>query len=437
MTKISIITLGCKVNQYETDSLIYSLKKAGFDVNIGLSEASIYIINSCAVTNEAEHKSREQISKIIKINPTAKIYVCGCSSQFHPEKFLDKPNVCCVVGTENKLKLVESIINDHKGNLTEPISNKFLDTYKSEPTRTRSYLKIQDGCNNFCSYCIIPYTRGRERSRTLSSIKNEVKRLSKLTKEIVLVGINVASYGKDLAPKRSLVDVVNIFKDYKHLRLRFSSFEMGTITPELLDSLKELPNFCPFFHISLQSANNNVLKKMNRHYTISDYTTLINEIKRHFPSAGISTDIIAGFPTETDSDFEDGAKNIKAIGFSNIHIFPYSKREGTVASTYPQINGTIIKSRAKTLTNIANISKQNFLISQTNSTEEVLIEEIKRGFFTGFTKNYIRTYISPEYNLEPNKTYKVKLLSPYLDGMMAEVVSEVIYEWLYFLQNIK
>lgn len=433
MKKISIITLGCKVNQYESDSLVYSLKQAGFEVFTGLVFADAYIINSCAVTNEAEHKSREQVSKILKLNPDAKVYVCGCSSQFHPEKFLEKPNVTCVVGTENKLKLVDTIVNNYVGNLTETQSTKFLDTYKSEPTRTRTYLKIQDGCNNFCSYCIIPYTRGRERSRSILSIERELKRLSTLTKEIVLVGINIASYGKDLKPQRSLVDVIKLFKQYPNIRLRFSSFEMGTITDEVLKELKTHPNFCPFFHISLQSANNNVLKKMNRHYTIKDYTSLIKGIRKYFPTAGISTDIITGFPTETDQDFIDGLKNIRALKFSNIHVFPYSKREGTVAATYPQINGTIIKARAKELATIATESKLSFISSLKNKTDEVLIEELKKGFFTGFTKNYVKTYISPNSNIETNKIYKVKILAPYLDGVMAEIKEEINYDWLYFL----
>lgn len=424
MKKVCIITLGCKVNQYESEAMLFSLKEKGFEVSTKLTPADYYIINSCAVTNEAEHKSREQVAKILKINPDAKIYVCGCSSEFHPDKFLEKQNVQAVVGTENKLLLIEAIINEQKGNLKVAQSTKYFDAYKAEPTRTRGTIKIQDGCNNFCSYCIIPYTRGRERSRTIASIKNEVKRLSNKTNEIVLVGINIAAYGKDLKPKRSLVDVVNIFKEYPNLRLRFSSFEMGTITKELLLNLKDIPNFCPFFHISLQSANNNVLKKMNRHHSFEDYYNTVSEIRKVFPNAGISTDIIVGFPTETNEDFIDGLNNIKTIQFSNIHIFPYSKREGTLAATYPQVNGVIIRERVKQLKDVAESSKNNFTKQNINSTHEVLIEELKNGFFTGLTKTYIKTYIPPSTPLDINKIYKVKIITPYLDGVMAEIIGE-------------
>lgn len=425
MKKVCIITLGCKVNQFESDSLVFALNASGFETSTKLTVADYYIINSCAVTNEAEHKSREQITKIIKLNPSAKIYVCGCSAQVHPDSFLSKPNVMAVVGTENKLKLVEAIKNNERGNLAEDISSAFFDGYTPSPTRTRSHLKIQDGCNNFCSYCIIPFTRGRERSRSLQSIKKEVKRLSGLTKEIVLVGINIAGYGKDLKPKRSLRDVVNIFKEYPSLRLRFSSFEMGTLSEELLTDLKSLPSFCPFFHISLQSANNDVLKKMNRHHSFEDYYSLVKQIRKYFPLANISTDIIAGFPTETEANFLDGKKNIEKIKFGNIHIFPYSKREGTVASTYPELNGTLVKARAKDLSEVAKASKISFINKNLNKKEEVLIEEYKNGFLVGFTKNYLKCYLAPATHLKLNTVYKVKLISAYLDGVMGEVISEV------------
>lgn len=425
MSKISIITLGCKVNQYESDSLKHALVQEGFEVSTKLEYAEYYIINTCAVTNEGEHKSREQISKIIKLNPNAKIYICGCSSELHPESFAKKQNVEYIVGTENKLQLIQAIKNQTRGISDLRPSAKYFDCYSSEPSKTRSYIKIQDGCNNFCSYCIIPFTRGRERSRPLSSIKKEVKRLSSITKEIVLVGINIASYGRDLRPEKNLIDVVNIFKDHPEIRFRFSSFEMGTLTPELLQTLKDLPNFCPFFHISLQSACDNVLKKMNRHHNFNDYENLVNNIRSVFPNAGISTDIISGFPTETEDDHNEGVANIKKINFSNIHVFPYSSREGTVASKLPQINGTIIKARAREVQDLAHMAKSNYIKNNLNSTHEVLIEEFKNGYYMGYTKNYIKTYIKPTSNVEVNKIYKVILKTHLNDGAVGEIINEV------------
>ena len=422
MKKVSIITLGCKVNQYESDAIKCALEKDGYLVSSKLEEADYYIINSCAVTNEGEHKSREQISKINKLNPNAKIYICGCSGELHPNSFICKENVEFVSGTENKLQVVEAIKNNLRGISNIRPSTSYFDEYSSTPSKTRGYIKIQDGCNNFCSYCVIPFTRGRERSRCISSIKREVSRLSKLTNEIVLVGINIAAYGRDLRPKKSLIDVVNIFKDFPQIRLRFSSFEMGTLNTELLQTLKSLPNFCPFFHISLQSASNNVLKKMNRHHNFEDYENLVKEIRKHFPTAGISTDIIAGFPTETEEDHKLGIKNIKKIKFSNIHVFPYSSRDGTVASKLPQINGTIIKNRAKEIQDIANALKINYINKNLNCEHEVLIEEFKSGYFTGYTKSYIKTYIKPSIDIEINKVYKVILKTQHRDGAIGEIL---------------
>ena len=425
MNKVSIITLGCKVNQYESDSIKDALEREGFIVASKLEPADFYIINTCAVTNEGEHKSREQISKIIKVNPNAKIYICGCSGELHPDLFMKKDNVEFVCGTENKLQIIQAIKNETKGISEQRPTHTYFDEYTSAPSKTRSYIKIQDGCNNFCSYCVIPYTRGRERSRPLSSIKNEIATLSKTTKEIVLVGINIAAYGKDLTPKRDLIDVVNIFRKYPNIRFRFSSFEMGTLTPELLSTLKSLTNFCPFFHISLQSACDNILKKMNRHHNFNDYKNLVDNIRTFFPLAGISTDIIAGFPTETEEDHHECIKNIKSINFSNIHVFPYSSREGTVASKLPQINGTIIKQRSKEIQEVANTSKINHIINNLNTEHEVLIEEFKNGHYLGYTKNYIKTYIKTTSAVEINKIYKVVLTGIHNDGATANIISEV------------
>lgn len=427
MEKVCIITLGCKVNQYESDAIRFGLEQAGYEVLPSLTTADYYVINSCAVTNEAEHKSREYISKILKLNPTAKIYVAGCSSQAHPNSFLEKPNVQMVVGTENKIKIINAIKNGLKGNHIEPQGKTYNDCYAAKPARTRAYIKIQDGCNNFCSYCIIPYTRGRERSRPIESIKTELERLAASeVKEVVLVGINIAGYGKDLK-NTSLVDVVKLFHAYPNLRLRFSSWEMGTISAALLKELKKIPSFCPFFHISLQSASNNVLKTMNRHYTFKDYYKTIALILKYFPNAGISTDIIAGFPTETEEDFNTTINNIQLIPFSNIHIFSYSTREGTVAARYKPLSGTIVKERARKLKEVADTLKTCYINKNITKIEEVLIEENKNGYFVGFGKNYIKTYIKPAIQIKPNQIVKVKIIEPFKDGVIGEIIWQTAF----------
>ena len=429
--KYAIYTLGCKVNQYESEAIAKQLKDRGDSVSFGLVPADVYILNTCAVTNEAEHKSREVIAKMVKLNKDARIYVCGCSSELHPKKFLDRPNIVAVIGTENKNKLLEIIDSGALGDRCFNINNfNYNDNYSIDGERIRSFIKIQDGCNNFCSYCIIPYTRGRERSRTIESTINEYERVAKSSKEIVLVGINMAGYGKDLEGKPTLTDLVNKLAKFSKTRLRFSSFEMGTISVELLEALKSHPNFCPFFHLSLQSGADNVLRKMNRHYTFDEYLSCVELIRKYFPNAGISTDIIVGFPTETDEDFNECLENVKRAKFTDSHIFPFSKREGTVAGSMPIINGEIIKTRVKRLEEVTNASKSEFLEFMKGKTEEVLIEEEKDGYLVGFTKNYIKCYIDTKTYKNPqeitnkylNSVAQVKLTEIYKLGMKGELI---------------
>lgn len=427
----SIYTLGCKVNQYESEAIAKQLKDRGDSVSFGLTPADVYILNTCAVTNEAEHKSREVIAKMVKLNKDARIYVCGCSSELHPEKFLDRPNVVAVIGTENKDKLLEIIDSGALGDRCFNIDNlNYNDNYSIDGERIRSFIKIQDGCNNFCSYCIIPYTRGRERSRTIESTIAEYERVGKSSKEIVLVGINMAGYGKDLEGNPTLAELVRKLSKFKDTRLRFSSFEMGTITIELLEALKDHPNFCPFFHLSLQSGSNNVLKKMNRHYTFDEYLSCVKLIREYFQTAGISTDIIVGFPTETDEDFNECLENVKKVKFSDCHIFPFSKREGTIAGKMPIINGETIKNRAKKLNEVTARSREEFLDSMKGENEEVLIEEESDGYLVGLTKNYIKCYISTKSDNNTqesttkflNEVVKVKLTDIYKLGMKGEII---------------
>lgn len=420
--KFCIITLGCKVNSYESDSLFKQIEKAGHTVSNKLEVADVYIINSCAVTTEAEHKSREVIAKINKINENAKIYVCGCSSQLHPASFLSKKNVVAVLGTESKDKLLDIINKNLQGDQREKINDKtYNENYTANIIKTRTFIKVQDGCNNFCTYCIIPYVRGRERSRSIEDIDKELQEIYGKTNEVVIVGINMAAYGKDLKPARTVSDIIRLFRKYEGLRLRFSSFEMGTITEEFLIEAQKLEGFCPFFHISLQSASNNVLNKMNRKYQIEDYIKTVDLVRKYFPNANISTDIIVGFPTETEEDFVCGLKNIANIKFGNVHIFPYSSREGTVASKYKVLNGAIVKDRISRLKQITDNSREEYINSLLGQTDEVLFEEQEDGYYVGFTKTYIKCYVKSNCKLE-NKIIDVKLISPLKNGILGEII---------------
>ena len=423
--KVSVITLGCKVNTYESEAIANALIDAGFIVENNLCEADIYIINTCAVTNEAERKSRGHIAKCLKLNPKAEIYIAGCASQNNSEQFLKYDNVKFVVGTNDKLKLVSVITSNAKveKQAYKTEETEYNDTYKSKHSRARAVIKIQDGCNNFCSYCLIPYLRGRERSRSLSSIKREIELLSKTSKEIVLTGINMSAYGKDIKNQNlGLIDVCELFLD-TDVKFRISSLEVNVITDEFLSRLSKIQAFQPHFHLSLQSGSNDVLKKMNRHYTIEEYKEKVNLIRKYYKNANITTDIIVAFPTETEENFKETCKNAREIGFGFIHVFPYSKRDGTLASKFKNINdGNVAKERSFILTNLAKEMRDNFTNQNIGIDYDVIIEQKYEDYFVGHTPNFIKCYIKSTNDLKPNDIVKVKIDKVYKDGAIAQLI---------------
>ena len=424
MMKCAIYTLGCKVNQYESEALGKALKERGVEVLFGLSVADSYILNSCAVTNEAEHKSREILAKMRKLNPDAKIYVCGCSSELHTESFAERENVIAVIGTEAKDKLVDLIMGDVDFLNKQDICDKlYNDNYKIDGERIRSYLKIQDGCNNFCSYCIIPYLRGRERSREIESIIEEYSRISKVSKEVVLVGINLSHYGSEKNSGEDLTRVIEELSRFKNVRLRISSLEQDAINERLLNALKKHQSFCPSFHIPLQSGSEEVLRKMNRHYGINEYKKAIKMIRDVFPNASISTDLIVGFPTETEEDFKECLLNVEEIGFSSMHIFPFSKREGTACDRYNQLDGKVVKRRIEEMKKVADKSREGYILKQIGLADEVLVEEEADGEFIGYTKNYLKCYLNSKSDIK-NEIIKVKIVEKYKNGVRGEIVNE-------------
>ena len=316
--KIVVYTLGCKVNQYESESLMFVLGQSGHEVFSHLTYADLYIINTCAVTNEAEKKSRQAIAKCKALNPNAKVIVCGCASEKNAKQFRDIENVTYITGVANKLDIAFNL--DKNTTQIYKHTDEYDDNYTSVPTKTRAYVKIQDGCNNFCSYCIIPYLRGRSRSRNIISILNEINQLSKTVKEIVITGIDVSDYKID--NKKALNVLIEKLKPYKNIRFRLSSLEQGVIDKSLIDAFKDV-NICPHFHLSLQSGCNSVLKRMNRKYRTKDYLKTVKLLRKNFDNPNISTDIIVGFPEETEEEFKETYNFAKKVGFANIHIFPY------------------------------------------------------------------------------------------------------------------
>ena len=411
--KIAVETLGCKVNKYESDALVFELKKRGYETTDKLEFADAYVVNSCAVTNEAEKKSRQMLERVRKLNPNAKIYVMGCASQNNPKKFIEK-GAQFVVGTANKQKILDDLENI--GTHIYDFPKQYEDDLFSAQSLSRAYIKIQDGCNNFCTYCLIPYLRGRSRSRSLESIVDEVSKLPENVKEVVLVGIDVSDFQID--GKKALGTLLKSLDGFGK-RLRLSSMEDNLISDEFLKILASLKNFCPHFHLSLQSGCDNVLKKMNRKYTTAQFEESVNKIRKYFPNAGITTDIIVGFPTETDEDFETTMKFVEKIKFSQLHIFPYSKRNGTAASKlYKDLSGNIKTQRLKRLEELGKKLSLDFI--NQNKTGKVLIEEFADGYFEGYTENYIKCFLQGDF--EVGDIVDVKIIKPFKNGALCEKI---------------
>ena len=412
---VSVITLGCKVNEYESQSILNQLKSEGYEIKEGLVKADAYIVNTCAVTNTAERKSRQVLSKIFKLNPDAKVAVCGCAVQNNPAQFLKNKNVIAILGNEGKNEIIKFIKNKNK-ELKDIIHDKYVNTLRPIETRTRQYIKIQDGCNYFCTYCIIPYLRGRSRSRDVDDIIDEIKNTS--ANEIVLTGINISDFriNEKLGLKTLIKEIDKLNK-----RFRISSLECNVLDDEMLEILKNSKNFCPHFHISLQSACNETLKRMNRRYTIEDFIKIVEKIKKNFTLSSISTDIIVGFKGESEEEFNTTVENLKKIQFSFMHIFPYSERTGTVAT---RLNGSVNKCEQKKrehiLQKLNKEFKENFYNQNKNTIHKVLIEEVvDENLSLGYTDNYIYTYINSK--CEVGQIVNVKLVAPYESGMKGTI----------------
>lgn len=407
--KVCVFTLGCKVNRYESDVIINKLIERGYEVTENLEKADYYVINTCAVTAEAEKKSRQCVARVKKQNPAAKILICGCASENNAKQF-EKDGVVYVSGTAKKdlLSLLpESGIN------VEDIPKSYEESGFAENVRTRAYVKIQDGCNNFCSYCLIPYVRGRSRSRALDKVVEEVRSVPENIKEIVLTGIDISSYGKDIG--LSLKDLILALSDVDK-RIRLGSFEMNIIDDGLLNALKGLRHFCPHFHLSLQSGSDEVLRTMNRHYKTKDYLERVRLIRKYFPLAGITTDVIVGFPTETDEEFLISKEFVKSVGFSDVHCFPYSPRKGTASyKKYKPLDSSVIDGRMKEMLEIKENLKKDFLLKNVGATHEVLFEEYENGYCAGYSENYIRFY---DKTAKPDEIRKITGKAQIFDGLM-------------------
>lgn len=409
MKRVAFYTLGCKVNQYETEAMEEIFVKRGYNVVDGNEEADVYVINTCTVTNLGDRKSRQFIRRAKKSNEDSIVVAVGCYSQVAPEEVEKIEGVDIVIGTTDRDKIVdfceEAKTKRKKINVVKSIKGhkKFesLNIYDVK-SKTRAYIKIQEGCNQFCSYCIIPYARGPIRSRDLDDIIKETERLAEAGfKEVILTGIHVASYGKDLKN----IDLLKVIEEVSKVegieRIRLSSVEPTLIDERFMEKALEIKKLCDHFHLSLQSGSDTVLNRMNRKYTTSQYEEIVKLIRRYMPDAGITTDIIVGFPGETEEEFEETYNFVKNIGFSRIHVFKYSPRKGTPASKFEnQIHGTIKHERSERLINLGNELMSSFNEKYIGRTMDVLFEEIKNGFIEGYTTNYIRVKAKPSKEKE-------------------------------------
>lgn len=411
--RASVVTLGCKVNEYESQSIMNQLKQAGYEIFEGLVPADVYVVNTCAVTNTGERKSKQVLAKLEKLNPNAKIVVCGCAVQNNPAKFLGNPNVIALTGNYGK-HIIMDFINKQNKVLPDLMHDHYDEMPRPIETRTRQYIKIQDGCNYFCSYCLIPYIRGRSRSRDLTDILAEIRDTK--ASEIVLTGINMSDYRID--GKLALATLIKEV-DKLNKRFRISSIECNVLDDEMFAVLKACKNFCPHFHLSLQSACNETLKRMNRRYTIEKFIEITDRIRAEFPTACISTDLIVGFKGETDEEFNATYKNLERIGFDFMHIFPYSIRSGTVASKMDgDVPSEVVAKREKLLQELNTKFKTNFYLKNKGTKHKLLVEIVDENYSIGYTDNYIYTYIPKKYNI--GEIVDVTLVEPFKKGMKAE-----------------
>ena len=412
---VAIHSLGCKVNSYEAESMEQLLKQAGytivpFDENI---TADIYIINTCSVTNIADRKSRQMLHKSKKINPDAIVVAAGCYVNADTKKAAEDNAVDIVLGNNCKINIVEALENYYKDKNNSEMVVDFKEKQEYEElkldevsTHTRAYIKIQDGCNQFCSYCIIPYTRGRIRSRDIDEIEEEVTKLvSKGFKEVVLTGIHLTSYGVD-NNKGSLLEVIMRLDKIEGLqRIRLGSLEPRVITEEFAKTLSSSKKICPHFHLSLQSGCDTVLKRMNRKYTTQEYYDKCCILRKYFNNPAITTDVIVGFPQETEEEFEATKVFLEKVHFYEMHIFKYSRRKGTVADRMEgQVDEKVKTQRSAILLELENKMSKEYRQQHIGKTEEVLIEEIVsencKDYFMGFTPDYIRVKIACDTALD-------------------------------------
>lgn len=422
--KFTILTFGCKVNSYESEFMKELLINHGYIYNENEKTSDIVIVNTCSVTNTADNKCKKTIRSVRRDNENSILVVCGCTAENHREELNDL-NIDILIGNTDKSKIVE-MIEEFKDTNKKYI--KFYDERRKEfedmnvesfSDLTRAYVKIQDGCNNYCAYCIIPYVRGSIRSKKFDEAVQEIKTLvSKGHKEIVFTGINTGAYGKETG----LYDLTDLIREISKIdgleRIRVSSIEITEIDDKFIEEMRINPKLCAHLHVSLQSGSERVLQVMNRKYTKAEYLEKISKLKNARPEINLTTDVIVGFPTETEEEFNECIEYCKIVGFSKIHVFPYSKREGTKAASMDgHLPNNIKKDRARKLIAIDNDLQLEYNKKFIDKTVNVLIEEIVDGKSIGHTQNFLKVEIDEILNT--NTCYDVIVKEAYIDKVVA------------------
>lgn len=432
MKKVAFYTLGCKVNQYETEAMLEMFKKDGYVQVESEDFADVYVINTCTVTHMSDRKSRQYIRRMKKKNPDAIIAVVGCYSQVSPEEILDIEEVNLVMGTNERRQIVEEIKKIDASKKVSTVDDimkvrAFEEIEISQSNgKTRAFMKIQDGCDRFCTYCIIPYARGgKVRSRNIDSILEEANKLANNGyKEIVLTGIHVASYGKDL--RQEQITLLNVIKEIDKIdgikRIRLSSVEPVLFTDEFVSEVSKMEKVCPHYHLSLQSGCDETLKRMNRRYTTKEYKTIVDRLRENIPNVAITTDVIVGFPGETNDEFNKTYEFLKDIELSQMHIFKYSPRKGTPAATMEnQIDPQMKQFRSEKLLSLDKENFNKFASKFIDKELDVLFESnVVDGMYEGLTTNYIRVVVPSEKDIQGEilKVKITKVKEEYVEGIL-------------------
>ena len=427
--KVAFCSLGCKVNQYETNAMAQKFIEHGYEVVEFDEYADVYIVNTCTVTNVADRKSRQMLRRAKEINKDATLVACGCYAQVAKDELKKIPEIDLIIGNNEKNDIIQIVENhiSQKGaeDLVSDVMYK-LDYVELGTTtyteKTRAVIKVQDGCDRFCSYCLIPYARGHIRSRKIENVIEEIKKVvEEGINEVVITGIHIASYGRDFKGENiGLIDLLEEINKIQGLhRIRLGSIEPTIITDEFVERLSKLDKICDHFHLSLQSGCTETLKRMNRRYTTEEFKAVTKRLRAKFPNAALTTDIIVGFPGETDDEFNTTYEFLKEIAFYKMHIFKYSQRKGTKAAVMPnQVDGKIKEERSKKLIELSNENEYNYNKKYIGKQVEVLFEEREGQYLKGHTTNYIVVKHKTDKNDLINKIAKVTVSEAKQDCLM-------------------